>query len=110
MALPVNVDLNCYKGQTYQQNLYFKNSDGSPYDLTEKTFTAQIRRRENIGALIAEMNCTVMNDGRLSLELTADETAEIDPGTYYWDLKTVEGIKVTYYIRGKFVVEGRVTV
>lgn len=108
---PVRKDLTCYKGQTYRQNLYFK-QNGEVYPLTGITAKAEIRPRENSTNLIAEFSITVAEEeGRITLFLDAPTTASIAPGFYYYDLKAVnESEEVQYWIKGKFIVTGRVTV
>lgn len=110
MGIPVNQDLYCYKGQTFSQNLYFKQS-GHPYDLTNYTVKSQVRPSENSKTLIAEFDCSIDTElGRISLYLSNETTAALPDGAYAWDLKTIDGNDaVKYWVRGKFIVSGRVT-
>ena len=108
--MPARHDLHCYKGQTYKQNLYFK-SKGVPVDLTGVTAKAQIRPEENSETLTAAFSVMVTGaDGKISLGLTDEVTAALRDGVYFWDLKISGAQGVRYWIRGKFIVEGRVTV
>ena len=110
MTMPAEHDLTCYKGQTYEQNLYFKQR-GQPVDLTGITAKAQIRPEENSTTLIAEFAVTIDAEaGKISLGLTDTVTAAIRDGVYFWDLKAVSDSAVRYWVRGKFIVSGRVTV
>lgn len=110
MSMPARHDLHCYKGQTYEQNLYFK-SKGQPVDLTGVTAKAQIRPAENSETLTAAFAVTVTGaDGKVSLALTDEQTAALRDGVYFWDLQ-ISGTKgIRYWVRGKFILEGRVTV
>ena len=110
MAKPVYHDLYCYKGQTYEQNLYFKQNK-QPIDLTGITFRSQIRPAENSPVLVAEFDVvTDAEIGKVSLNLTAEQTSAIRDSAYFWDLKaTDESDIVKYWVRGKFIVSGRVT-
>ena len=107
---PAEHNLYCYKGQTYVQNCYFKQS-GQPIDLSGITATAQIRPAENDPDLIAAFDVTVEGSaGKVSLRLSDEVTAAICPGVYFWDLRMVDGQgEVGYYVKGKFIVSGRVT-
>ena len=110
MAQPVKKDLSCYRGQTYSQNIYFKR-DEMPIDLSGFTAKAQIRPTENSGILKAEFVCTLYPaDGKLNLGLDAKTTSEMNPGSYAWDLKMTKDEEVQYWLKGSFVVTGRVTV
>lgn len=111
MSMPKKLDLECYRGQSWSQNLYFTRNK-SPINLSGITARAQIRPAENADALAAEMVCTVSAyEGKISLYLPASITADMLPKTYLYDLKCVDKSgSVTYYVYGKFVVKGRVTV
>ena len=110
MTEPVRQDLTCYKGQTYNQNFYFKH-DKQPIDLTGCTARAQIRPAPNHETLTAEFTVSVSGEeGKVSLALSDTVTAAIIPGVYAWDLKMTEADgTVRYRIAGKFIVSGRVT-
>lgn len=110
--IPVKHTLNCYKGQTFSQGIYFKSqTTGDPIQLDGITAKAQIRPAENAACLVAEFAATVIpEDGKVSLDLAAEETAALTSGVNLWDLKlTDEAGNVAYYICGKFIVEGRIT-
>lgn len=110
MTMPVYHDLYCYRGQTFRQSLYFK-ENGSPIDLTGNTFKAEVRPMENSPILTAEMNVTLWaKDGTVVLMIPAEVTATFQKGFGYWDLKaTDEHGDVQYWIKGKFIVNGRIT-
>ena len=117
--LPVRYDLSCYKGQSYCQPLYFKQKQTDPqtgkeilvtYPLTGWVAKAEIRPSENSPVLTAEMVVNVTEaDGLISLALTDEQTAQIPMGVYHWDIYTVHNGKKQYWIKGKFIVTGRVT-
>ena len=109
--MPVEQNLSCYKGQTYEQNFYFK-QNGQPIDLTGITFRSQIRPEDNSETLTTEFDVIVEGEaGKVSLNLTDAQTAAFRDGVYFWDLKAVDGDNIVkYWVRGKFIVSGRVTV
>ena len=111
MARPVKQDLYCYRGQTFNQNFYFTQSE-EPLSLGGMTAKAQIRPTENSKTLTAEFECAIFaEEGKLNLYLSSDVTSEIKSGNYVWDLKITNSARnvVDYWIAGKFVVSGRVT-
>ena len=108
--IPVTQNLYCYKGQTYQQHFYFKDTKKAPIDLSGLTAKAQIRPAENSETLTAELHAVVFGpEGKISLGLNDAETAALLPGVYMWDLKVSGDDRVRYWLRGKFIVSGRVT-
>ena len=110
MVQPVRHDLQCYKGQTWSQDIFIL-QNRLPVDLSGITAKAEIRPSENSPVLTAEMRVTVYgSEGKINLFLGSSRTAVIKPGFYAWDLKGVDGQdEVTYWIKGQFVVTGRVT-
>jgi len=110
MRLPLTKDLYCYRGQTYDQSLYFKQG-GEPYSLEGITVRAHIRPYENSTRLLAEINCLVSaEEGRIRMTLSDEETAKLKPGKYSWDLRANDGTRTQYWIKGKFIVDGRTTI
>lgn len=107
---PAEHNLYCYKGQTYSQNCYFKQNK-QPIDLSGITATAQIRPAENDPDLTAAFDVTVEGStGKVTLRLSDEVTAALCPGVYFWDLRMEDAQgEVGYYIKGKFIVSGRVT-
>ena len=108
--IPAEHDLYCYRGQTYSQGFRLERNK-QPIDLTGVAVKSHIRPAENSGTLIAEFTAVVSGpEGRITLNLTAEQTAALTPGVYEWDLQATDNATVKYWVRGKFVVEGRVTV
>ena len=110
MVEPVRHDLKCYKGQTWSQDIFFKQNK-TAVDLTGVTAAAQIRPSENSPVLTADISVTVYgSEGKINLYLSDSQTAKLKPGFYAWDLKATDGQDVvTYWIKGQFIVTGRVT-
>lgn len=110
---PVRVDLICWKGKAWQRNLRYKwTTSKETVDLTGWTAKVDIRPDENSDTLCAEMYAGVTGvDGMISLALRPEQTAQLWPGTYHYDLKTIdENGEPDYWIYGKFIVKGRTTV
>lgn len=114
MKLPITQDLYCYRGQDWNQNLRIRIKSGNIrtiYPLDGYTAAVQIRPEENSDELSAEMICNItVAEGMISLALLQDQTADLMPGAYYYDLKTVSGAgRNRYWMKGRFIVDGRVT-
>ena len=113
MKRPVRQDMICYKGQSWNRNLRFKvGAQRTTKDMTGWTAKAEIRPAENSDTLSAEIHVGVTEiEGMISLGLLPEQTAALWPDVYAWDLYTIEpnGEK-KYWMKGKFYVDGRVTV
>lgn len=112
LKMPRRFDLACWKGQTWHRNLRFRyKSTGDPLDMTGWTAKVHIRPDQNSETLSAEMIVVITaGSGMISLTLTPDQTADLLPGTYWYDLQTIDGAGIVkYWLQGQFVVKGRVT-
>ena len=109
--IPKKHDFSCYKGQTWKRHLYFT-KNGEPVDFTGTTVKSQIRKVKNDSSLAAEFDCIVnIGEGSIILLLTAEQTSNMNPGMYVYDVKcTDDKDEVQYYIYGNFEVTGRVTI
>ena len=113
-TLPIEKDFVCYKGQSWTQSIryYIKSGDTrTVWNMTGFTAKAEIRPSENSPVLTADLHANVTGvDGLVSLALTPEETAEIKPGFYYYDVRTIQpNGKTRYWLKGQFLVIGRVT-
>lgn len=113
LVKPKRQDFICYKGQSWNRNLRFKvGKNKTTLDMTGWTAKAEIRPDENSETLSADLHAQVTGaEGMVSLALTAEESAELWDGAYYWDIYTVRpNGKKQVWLYGKFYVKGRVTV
>lgn len=83
-------DLHVRKRDDLKRTLTCK-ADGVLIDFTGSTLKAQVRRRANDAAAIAEITCTVTGPGVIELELdrvalTCDEQGTDPASKYRWDL------------------------
>ena len=101
----VRYDLVVYKGNDFRMYVYFKDVNGDPVDLSGWTGYAQVRDEKSAsGNLLCTFDVTVSgSEGKVTMELTDDETSPAGNKGYY-DLLMVddEGFDETY-------VEGLVT-
>ena len=110
---PVQVDQICWKGKPWQRNVRVKHSTTTePIDLTGWSAKVELRPEENSDTLAAEMHVGVTGvDGLISLALRPEQTAQLWPGTYTYDLKVIDDKgEPDYWVYGKFIVKGRTTI
>ena len=102
-------DLEIYKGATFRKSGTWT-IDDEPVDFTDCVIKSQIRMSEN-GTLVADIDIdTIPTEGVIMLGLSAEKTAQLTPGIYYWDLKIVDTDEIVRYdLYGKVSVTGRVT-
>ena len=108
---PSQVNISLYKGQTWNKQFRFK-VNGTVMNLEDYSFKAQIRPVFNSETLCAEMSISVSpEEGIVTLGLTAEQTANLEPKTLVWDLQSVdENQKVDYWLYGNITINGRATV
>lgn len=107
--LPGTYPLVLWRGDTRTFTVEFAEDD-SPVDLSGKTWTSEIRATytsDNIDAEI-DVDDTDAATGVLVLTLTADQ-ANLDPGSYVWDLQSEDTGVVHTWLSGKVKVKGDVT-
>jgi hypothetical protein len=93
-----------------------QNGVTTPWDLTN--YSATMTVRPFVGATTTTVVATTSNalitlggpQGRVTVTLGADLTADIAPGRYAYDLVLNSGSEVTRILEGKFVVTGAVTI
>ena len=104
MAIKANLVID--QGTTFSAAVDVASADGSPYNLTNHTVAAQMRK--NYASSTATTFSTSHNGvgGQITLSIPSTTTATIEPGRYLYDVEITSGSgdSVTR------VVEGIVTV
>jgi hypothetical protein len=79
----------------------------TPINISGYTATSQLRRSYYSANASANITCTITNaaNGELTLSMTPANTANLKPGRYVFDVKTVDGSNTT-----SRVLEGVITV
>jgi len=104
------------QGATFSRVLTWKDSAGDPIDLTGYTARMQLRQYKSSGAVILEL--TTGADGRIALggaagtitlEVDADDTAEVTTDEGVYDLELVNGDVVTRLLEGQWKLNKEVT-
>lgn len=117
MTSPAGVyDIVADQGSTFSRRITWKNSAGTPIDLTGYTAKMQVRETVDSATVLLELSTT---NSRITLggvagtiDLTASATvmAALAWGQYVYDLElTSAGGVVTRVVMGSFTVSGEVT-
>ena len=104
------VDLYLEQGADFAQPLVYRNSDGTPVDLTGYTAAAQVRKSVGSATVALALTVTLGADGAITLSApaAATEAVAIDKGV--WDLElTAPGGAVTRLLSGDVIVDKGVT-
>ena len=104
-------NITIYAGDTYLHELRIKDSANAAINITSHTFTGQIKVGKLESEKVATFTANISNGaaGIVQFLLTANVTANITPGTYYYDIQQINGTVVTTLLGGKVVVQGDIT-
>ena len=108
-------DITCDQGATFSRVITWKNSNGTPIDLTN--YTARLQVRSNYPSSTVLLDLTTENGGitlggvlgTITLAATATATAAIAADQYVYDLELITGSNVTRVVEGSFTVTPEVT-
>lgn len=103
------------QGSTLSRVITWKNSAGTPINLTG--YTARLQVRDNYSAASSLLTLTTENGGialggalgTITLNATATQTAALTADQYVYDLELVTGATVTRLVQGSFTVTPEVT-
>jgi len=109
MAAKANIVLD--QGTTFITYLALTNTDGTVLDLTGYTARGQIRKWYTSNSYTTfTITITQPTDGYINLALTANTTANMEPGRYVYDIEAVNGAgAITRVIEGIVTVTPEVT-
>jgi hypothetical protein len=107
-------NLTIDQGATWRVNLLYKDSAGSPINLTG--YSAQLQLRTSYDAASASLNLTTgsgititANTGAIAIVATATQTGALVAGDYVYDLEITLSGEVTRLIQGRAIVRPQVT-
>lgn len=94
---PATRNIALVRGDTYQHLVTFTDEAGDPVDITDYTYTAQVRTHPNSDDVLVAMDTLVDGPaGTVWLTIDAADTDDLDPGRRAWDLEeTADGIVTT---------------
>lgn len=109
MAAKANIVVD--QGTTFTTYLALTETDGTVLDLTGYTARGQIRKWYTSNSYTTfTISITQPTEGYINLALTANTTANMEPGRYVYDIETVDGIgTITRVIEGIVTVTPEVT-
>lgn len=102
------VELYIDQGTTFNNVINLTDDvTNTPINIAGYTATSQLRRSYYSTNASANITCTITNaaNGELTLSMTASNTANLKPGRYVFDVKTVDTSNTT-----SRVLEGVITV
>ena len=100
------------RGDSAYISINIQNGNGNPYrPLEGDTIQAQVRYTPTTGSIIFEATFEDDGWGGLVWHIKPEDTANLSPGTYYWDAQLVmeNGDTFTFIPVSQFVVEDEVT-
>ena len=101
-------DIQITRGDTFDKDIEFEDNTIS---LSGKSAKSQVRPKLESDVLLAEMYCNVdSTKNNIHLSLTSQQTSNLQPGTYAYDVFLLGTGFRKCYIGGKFIVEGRATI
>jgi len=111
MAQPAYYPLAVRIGDTETVNVTLQQSDGTPVDITGRTYAAQIRATADATTTIATFTCAITNAaaGQFACTLPATTTAALSIGTGVWDLQETSGDTKTTILAGPVRIDYDVT-
>ena len=111
MTIPAVYPLTVRIGSTETVSLTLQGVDGTPTDVTGRTYAAQIRTSADAATTVAAFACSIVSAaaGTVSVTLSATTTAALVPQTAVWDLVETNGTTVTTLLAGPVTVQQGVT-
>lgn len=111
MAAVANLSID--QGATFTSDVTVKGMTGLVFDLTGYTARAKMAKGYASTRTRSSITCTIANDpttGIITLSLTAEQTAALDPERYVYDLEIVSATNVvTRTLEGIITVRPEVT-
>lgn len=105
-------ELTINQGANLVSVITLTNDDNSPMNLANTVFASQIRKSYYSTSPTANINVAVFganSNGQIRLTLSADETANISPGRYLYDITMTANNNVTRIQEGIVTVTPSVT-
>jgi hypothetical protein len=116
MSAPAQTyDITADQGATYSVVITYKNSNGTPINLTN--YTARMQLRASYASAAAALTLTTENGrivlggalGTITLTVAASTMETLEAKTYVYDLELVDGSTVIRLLQGLFVNRPNVT-
>ena len=112
MAAPFALYLSINTSTSFKQTITLTDDDGSALDLSEYAYQSQLRKHPNSSTYVSfAMTAPSPSNGELTLSLTPDNSVNLKPGRYVYDVvltKTNDETK-TRVLEGSVIVSKTVT-
>lgn len=101
------------QGSTFDETIYYKDSDGNAIDLTG--YASRMHLRESYKSEYPSLSLsegsglTTSPDGSIRIQISADQSAAITAKNYVYDLEIFAGEVVKRLIEGRFVITPEAT-
>lgn len=112
MAVPADQDLTITRGDTETLVINLtSDDDGTPINITGRTYRAQIRQSQDSTTIKASFTCVLSNaaSGQVTCTLAAADSATLPVGKAYWDLEENASGVITTILSGNVTVTADVT-
>tara|TARA_R110002050_G_scaffold156393_3_gene284274 strand:+ start:858 stop:1187 length:330 start_codon:yes stop_codon:yes gene_type:complete len=97
------------QGTTFSLELNLTNDDASAKDLTNYTVTSQIRKSYDAATFTNFTTAKVNLTGKVTISLTAVETAALKSGRYVYDIEIASSSETLRVLEGIVTVTPNVT-
>lgn len=111
MGTPALYPISVRIGDTETVTVTLQESNGTPVNITGRTYAAQIRPTADSSTVIATFSCAITNAaaGQFACTLSATTTAALSIGTGVWDLQETNGTVKTTILAGPVRIDYDVT-
>jgi len=104
-------NITIYSGDTYVHELRLKDGSNAAINISQRTFSGQIRIAPSSTEIVANFAVNISNGagGIVQFVLSSNVSGAIIPGTYHYDFQQTDGAVVTTLVAGKALIQGDVT-
>ena len=107
MATVQNIVID--QGTTFSLDINLTNDDASAKDLTNYTVASQMRKSYEASTKTDFTTVKVDNTGKVTISLTAAQTATLKPGRYLYDVEIASASETLRVLEGLVTVTPEVT-
>ena len=107
MATVQNIVID--QGTTFSLDINLTNDDASAKDLTSYTVASQMRKSYEASTKTDFTTAKVDNTGKVTISLTAAQTATLKPGRYLYDVEIASASETLRVLEGLVTVTPEVT-
>ena len=107
MATVQNIVID--QGPTFSLDINLTNDDASAKDLTSYTVASQMRKSYEASASTSFTCVKVDNTGKVTISLSAVQTAALKPGRYVYDVEITSASETLRVLEGLVTVTPEVT-